>query len=198
MKSKNINQLVLAGVLCGIGIVVPMLMPKIVIGPMSFTLASHVAIFIAMFISPKLAAVVCLGTTLGFFMTTPVIIALRAASHICFALLGAVLIRKIPEIIEKPLPSTVFNGGLAFVHALAEVAVVSPFFLAGSIFKPEQLADGYVMSVLVLVGVGTFLHSLIDYTVSIMLWKPVRAALPSLAELRDCLLYTSPSPRDCS
>ena len=92
MKSKNINQLVLAGVLCGIGIVVPMLMPKIVIGPMSFTLASHVAIFIAMFISPKLAAVVCLGTTLGFFMTTPVIIALRAASHICFALLGAVLI----------------------------------------------------------------------------------------------------------
>ena len=47
MKSKNINQLVLAGVLCGIGIVVPMLMPKIVIGPMSFTLASHVAIFIA-------------------------------------------------------------------------------------------------------------------------------------------------------
>ena len=181
MKSKNINQLVLAGVLCGIGIVVPMLMPKIVIGPMSFTLASHVAIFIAMFISPKLAAVVCLG----FFMTTPVIIALRAASHICFALLGAVLIRKIPEIIEKPLPSTVFNGGLAFVHALAEVAVVSPFFLAGSIFKPEQLADGYVMSVLVLVGVGTFLHSLIDYTVSIMLWKPVRAALPSLAELRE-------------
>ena len=111
MKSKNINQLVLAGVLCGIGIVVPMLMPKIVIGPMSFTLASHVAIFIAMFISPKLAAVVCLGTTLGFFMTTPVIIALRAASHICFALLGAVLIRKIPEIIEKPLPSTVFNVG---------------------------------------------------------------------------------------
>lgn len=77
MKSKNINQLVLAGVLCGIGIVVPMLMPKIVIGPMSFTLASHVAIFIAMFISPKLAAVVCLGTTLGFFLTTPVIIALR-------------------------------------------------------------------------------------------------------------------------
>lgn len=88
MKSKNINQLVLAGVLCGIGIVVPMLMPKIVIGPMSFTLASHVAIFIAMFISPKLAAVVCLGTTLGFFMTTPVIIALRAASPYLFCPAG--------------------------------------------------------------------------------------------------------------
>ncbi|MCD7874932.1 MAG: hypothetical protein LUH17_08285 [Acidaminococcaceae bacterium] len=186
MKSKNINQLVAAGALCGIGIVVPMLMPKIVIGPMSFTLASHVAIFMAMFISPKLAAAVCLGTTLGFFMTTPVIIALRAASHIVFfAVLGALLIKKMPEIIEKPLAGTMFNGGMALVHAAAEVAVVSPFFLAGSIFKPEHLADGYVMSVLVLVGVGTFLHSLIDYTISIMLWKPVRAALPSLAELRE-------------
>lgn len=160
MKSKNINQLVLAGVLCGIGIVVPMLMPKIVIGPMSFTLASHVAIFIAMFISPKLAAVVCLGTTLGFFMISGIFLISTA-------------------------PSRAKQIWLAFVHALAEVAVVSPFFLAGSIFKPEQLADGYVMSVLVLVGVGTFLHSLIDYTVSIMLWKPVRAALPSLAELRE-------------
>ena len=125
-----------------------------------------------------------LGNDAGLFYDDAVIIALRAASHICFALLGAVLIRKIPEIIEKPLPSTVFNGGLAFVHALAEVAVVSPSFCRQH-FKPEQLADGYVMSVLVLVGVGTFLHSLIDYTVSIMLWKPVRAALPSLAELRE-------------
>ena len=126
-----------------------------------------------------------LGNDAGLFYDDACNYCSEAASHICFALLGAVLIRKIPEIIEKPLPSTVFNGGLAFVHALAEVAVVSPFFLAGSIFKPEQLADGYVMSVLVLVGVGTFLHSLIDYTVSIMLWKPVRAALPSLAELRE-------------
>ena len=35
-----------------------------------------------MFISPKVAAAVVLGTTVGFFMTTPIIIAMRAASHI--------------------------------------------------------------------------------------------------------------------
>ena len=99
------------------------------------------------------------------------------------------LIRKIPEIIEKPLPSTVFNGGLAFVHALAEVAVVSPFFLAGSIFRPERLADGYAMQrTWVRVGVNlVHIFTFVDRldTVSIMLWKPVRAALPSLAELRE-------------
>lgn len=45
MEHKNIYQLVLAGVLCAIGLVVPMVMPKVIIGPMSFTLGAHVAIF---------------------------------------------------------------------------------------------------------------------------------------------------------
>ena len=39
MEHKNIYQLVLAGVLCAIGLVVPMVMPKVIIGPMSFTWA---------------------------------------------------------------------------------------------------------------------------------------------------------------
>lgn len=91
MEHKNIYQLVLAGVLCAIGLVVPMVMPKVIIGPMSFTLGAHVAIFLAMFISPKVAAAVCLGTTMGFFVTTPLIIAARAATHIIFALVGALL-----------------------------------------------------------------------------------------------------------
>lgn len=89
MEHKNIYQLVLAGVLCAIGLVVPMVMPKVIIGPMSFTFGAHVAIFLAMFISPKVAAAVCLGTTMGFFVTTPLIIAARAATHIIFALVGA-------------------------------------------------------------------------------------------------------------
>ena len=89
MEHKNIYQLVLAGVLCAIGLVVPMVMPKVIIGPMSFTLGEHVAIFLAMFISPKVAIAVCLGTTMGFFVTTPLIIAARAATHIIFALVGA-------------------------------------------------------------------------------------------------------------
>lgn len=96
MENKKILQLVVAGVLCAVGLVIPMFMPKIVLGPMSFTLASHVAIFLAMFISPAVAVAVCIGTTLGFFLTTPLIIALRAASHIVFAVIGALLIKKYP------------------------------------------------------------------------------------------------------
>ncbi len=185
MKNKKVLQLVVASVLCAVGLMIPMVMPKIVLGPMSFTLASHVAIFLAMFISPVVAVAVCIGTTLGFFLTTPLIIALRAASHIVFAVLGALIIKKLPDIIEKPAQSMAFNGALAIVHATCEVIVVSPFFLGGSIFKPEQLADGYVMSVLVLVGGGTLIHSLIDYTIAAFLWRPVRMAMPSLISLRE-------------
>lgn len=185
MENKKILQLVVAGVLCAVGLVIPMFMPKIVLGPMSFTLASHVAIFLAMFISPAVAVAVCIGTTLGFFLTTPLIIALRAASHIVFAVIGALLIKKIPGIIEKPASSMALNGGLAIVHAACEVAVVSPFFMAGYMFKPEQLETGYLMSVLVLVGGGTLLHSLLDYTIAVVLWKPVRMAMPAVAQLRE-------------
>ena len=49
-----------------IAILIPMISPvKIQLGPMSFTLGSHVAIFIAMFISPAVALTVELGATLG-------------------------------------------------------------------------------------------------------------------------------------
>ena len=189
MEHKNIYQLVLAGVLCTIGLVVPMVMPKVIIGPMSFTLGAHVAIFLAMFISPKVAAAVCLGTTMGFFVTTPLIIAARAATHIIFALVGAFIIKRYPNIMESfdllildiMIPK---KTGLAVLHALGEVLVVAPFFFSGYMFTPEQLSNGFIMSVIVLVGAGTVLHSVMDCSISVLLWKFVRAAVPSIKLIR--------------
>ena len=102
MTKNKLYHMVLAGILCAIGIVVPMFMPRIVLGPMSFTLASHVAVFLGMFISPAVAVAVCIGTTIGFFLTTPAIIALRAASHIVFAFIGAAYLKRNPDIINRP------------------------------------------------------------------------------------------------
>lgn len=184
MKKENVLLLVLAGLLCAVGLVVPMFMPKVVLGAMSFTLASHVATFLAVFISPALAVAVCVGTTLGFIMTTPLIIALRAASHIAFALIGAMIVVRKPQIIDNVIPAVMFNLFLAFIHAAGEVAVVTPFFFDGVMFKPEQLANGFVTSVLFLVGCGTFLHSVIDFCIALFIWKPLSAALPSIKKLR--------------
>ena len=70
MNSKlNTKEVIMAALLCAIGIMIPMISPiKIVLEPASFTLASHVAIFIAMFISTKVALLVTVGTTIGFFI----------------------------------------------------------------------------------------------------------------------------------
>ena len=77
MKKHSVRHLTIAALLIGMGIVIPMVMPKIVIGPASFTLASHVPLFVAMFFSPGMAIAVALGTTFGFFITLPPIIAAR-------------------------------------------------------------------------------------------------------------------------
>lgn len=184
MEHKSIYQLVLAGILCAIGLLVPMVMPKVILGPMSFTLGSHLAIFIAMFISPKVAAAVVLGTTVGFFLTTPIIIAMRAASHIVFALVGALLIKKYTNILDKPLACLSLNAGLALIHGLGEVLVVAPFFCSGYMFTQAQLSGGFFMSVVVLVGLGTVIHSFVDCSISVLLWKCVRSSVPGIKLIR--------------
>ncbi len=76
------------------------------------------------------------------------------------------------------------NLGLAVLHALGEVLVVAPFFFNGYMFTQEQLSNGFVMSVIVLVGAGTVLHSVMDCSISVLLWKFVRAAVPSIKLIR--------------
>lgn len=131
-------------------------------------------------ISPAVAIAVCLGTTVGFFLTTNPLIALRALSHIVFATLGARYLVKHPQVIEKPVSSTLFNAVLALCHALCEVISVTPFFLMGTQFKAEQLSNGFFQAVVLMIGVVAFFHSMIDYAISIAIWKPlsrvVRAA----------------------
>ncbi len=50
--------------------------------------------------------------------------------------------------------------------------------LSGALFTPEQLANGFVTSVVLLVGLGTLIHSMLDYSISILIWKPVSLAVP--------------------
>ena len=67
MKTQNTLKLTITGLLIALGVVIPMYSPvRIMLPPASFTLASHAVIFVAMFISPKVALAVAAGTTLGF------------------------------------------------------------------------------------------------------------------------------------
>ena len=105
-RSQRTFKLVMAGLLCAIGILVPVISPvKIDLEPASFTLASHVALFLAMFISLPVAIVVCLGTTVGFFFAGfPLVVVLRALSQIVFVALGAWFLQHKKDVVSRPVP----------------------------------------------------------------------------------------------
>ena len=155
MKShKHMQVLVLASLLIAVGTVIPMLMPKIIVGPMSFTLASHVAVMIAIFISPAVAIAVALGTTLGFFMAGfPFVVVMRALTHVIWAYLGAKYAQKNPQIFEKPIKTLQFN-------------IVIPFYYGNGM--DIQM---FCYMIFGLVGLGTIIHSSIDFCITLPVWK---------------------------
>jgi niacin transporter len=175
MKKNSVRQLTITALLVGMGIIIPMVMPKIMIPPASFTLASHVPLMIAMFFSPGMAVAVALGTTFGFFLTTPVIIALRALSHIVFALIGAAYLQKKPGIVLKNGQFTLanwrfqgFNLVIGIIHSVVEMLVVSAFYFMGNM-PDTYYAQGYFYTVFILMGIGGIIHSLIDYNIAYFL-----------------------------
>ena len=177
MKKNYVSNIVLSALLCSIGIIIPTFSPyKIILEPASFTLGSHIAIFLAMFISPSVAFTVSVGTTLGFLLGGfPIVIVFRAATHVVFALTGALLLRKNPTLIKTPAKTVLFALGIGIIHAVCEVFVVMPFYF-GNNMASAYYAKGFMISVLLLVGLGTVVHSIVDFTMSIIIWKAVSAS----------------------
>ena len=166
MKKNSVQSLTYTALLIAVGIMIPLVMPiKVAIGPASYTLASHVPVFLAMFVSPGVAVLVALGTAFGFFLAFPFIIGFRALSHVVFAFLGAFYLSKRPELVDSPKKMILFNVIIGLIHAICETLVVTVFFMTGKL-SAESYTSGFFMTVFILVGVGGFIHSLIDYTIA--------------------------------
>lgn len=165
--------MVIAALLCAIAIIIPMFAPKIMMPPASFTLASHVPIFIAMFISLPVALVVAVGSTIGFFFAgMPLVIVLRAFSHILFVLVGAFILKYHSDIMTTVKGTVLYGLLLAFIHAASEVAVVTWFYF-GNLMTKSNYEHGYLFSVILMIGVGTVIHSMIDFGISVFVWRPL-------------------------
>lgn len=169
---KSIRQLTITALLVAMGIIIPMVMPKIVIGPASFTLASHVPLFIAMFFSPGIAIAVALGTAFGFFLSMPLVIALRALSHLVFAVLGALYLQKHPGILSLNGRFSLFNWKfqgfnliIGLIHSAIEMIMVSVFFFNGSMTE-AYYTEGFFYTIFILMGIGGLIHSFIDYNIA--------------------------------
>lgn len=182
MTTNKVKTMVIAALLCAIGIIIPQYSPiRIVIEPASFTLGSHIAVFIAMFISPAVAVSVALVTSLGFLIAgfLPVIV-LRALSHVIFAAIGALILKKNQKILLSIKTMIPFALLIAVIHAVAEVIVSSIFYFNGNVTK------SYLISVIGLVGLGTIVHSLVDFSIAVLIWKPLQyvVSIPVNAKVR--------------
>ena len=163
MRHFKSRELAISGLLIAVGIIIPLFSPvKIVLEPASFTLASHVPIFLALFISPYVALSVAVGTTMGFaFAGFPPVVVARAASQLVFATLGALYLKRHPLESMSPVRQRAFSLCIGAVHALGEVAVAGAFYLSGALS-----GQSFLMSILVLVGLGTALHSMFDFEIA--------------------------------
>ena len=172
MRKNSVRELTISALLIAMGIIIPMVMPRITIGPASFTLASHVPVFLAMFISPQAAIAVSLGTGFGFFLSATPVIALRALSHLIFAAIGSLYLKKHPEVALRSQTFSLFNSRfqlfnlvIAVIHSAAELVVITVFYTMGNL--PETYySQGYIYSILLLMGVGGIIHSMVDFTLA--------------------------------
>lgn len=156
MKTR---ELVLTAIFIAFSLIIPLYFGflKVYIPPFSATIASHVPVMLAIFISPISAMLVGLGSTVGFWMTMGPVIAARAATHIVFGGLGAWLFRRG----VKPWPVLL---AMLPVHAVLESLIVLPFDFT--------LYQGFVV-----VGIGTAIHHLIDMAITLALLKPLGRSL---------------------
>jgi len=184
IMNKNtirIRTMTIAALLSAIGIIIPLYSPiKIVIEPASFTFASHVPIFIAMFISPAAAVFTSIVTAFGFFINYTPIIGFRALSHVVFALTGAYILKMRNNILLSLKKSIPFVLVLSLIHAVCELIVSTIFYFS------DQTSVNYVYNVVLLVGAGTFIHSSIDFIMAAAIWAPVQKVInvPTNAKIR--------------
>lgn len=183
-KTVSVQRMTTAALLTAVGILIPTFSPlRFVLEPASFTLASHVPLFLSIFISPLTAAAVAAGTTLGFFLGGfPIMVVLRAASQIIFAVTGAFLLQKFPGIVNNFAKMQLFSFGLGLLHATGEVLAVSPFYATGAMGNTYS----YAYMVLGLVGVGTLVHSMVDFALAQLILK----ALSGQKSVRSLFRYS--------
>ena len=160
MNKTKISNMIITALLTAFAIIIPVAFGflRVYIPPaFTATLTLHVPIMVAMFISPVSAVFVAAGSAIGFIFTgLPPVIAARAGTHILFALVGAVMIRKMaPFSIAKLIIIMLVTMPL---HSLAEIFVVIPFLGEG---------ETVLYSAFFVVGVGTAIHHMLDYIITI-------------------------------
>ena len=160
--------MVITALLIAFGIIIPTAFGflRLILGPFTATITAHVPIFVAMFLSPASAVFTAIGTTIGFLVAgVDIVVTVRAASHIIFAIVGAYMIKKERSVISIGIT-------IAIIHALTEAAVVLLFFIFGQPTDPATI----IKVAFITTGVGTIIHHAIDYVIAVVIYKALEKA----------------------
>lgn len=175
-----VPHLMKASLLTAAALLIPMVSPiKIVIPPASFTLLSHLPIFMGMFISPAVAVLVNLGASAGFFLAgfPPEIVA-RALSQTIFVILFSFYIQRYKK--QFPWDNPWKVQGLSFligcVHGAGEALAVLFFYVV--IADIPLTSQWLYHSLLGLVMAGTVIHSMFDFFIAFFIARRI-GLLPS-------------------
>lgn len=158
MNNNKVRELVFAALLVAFAIIIPVQFGflKIFIPPFfTATITFHVPMFLAMLISPMVAVFVGLGSGLGLFLAgLPFPIVLRGLTHILVGVIGAKIVAK-----DKNFKKAILITGP--IHGILEALVMIPFVGIN------------VYQILIVVGLGTFIHHYIDAAIAYTLAKAV-------------------------
>jgi niacin transporter len=149
---NNVRKLTYTALLTAFAIIIPLYFSafKISVPPFTATLASHVPMFLAMFLGPAAAAMVGVGSTIGFMATTPAVVVARASTHIIVGLVGALMLK-------RGVSYTKVVAMTGPIHGILEGLAIIPFM-------------GFT-SFCYIVAVGTFVHHFADGIIANVLMK---------------------------
>ncbi len=155
------REITVGGLLTAVSLIIPLYFRgtlQIAVPNIGFsaTLASHVPTMLAMAVSPMVAFAAGAGSTLGFWITLGPIVGGRAATHIVWGVIGALLVRGNRGIVwalAVALP----------IHALGEGLVV---WLGTGTFHAGVLVTG-----------TTIIHHIVDSAFTLALLPLIRPAM---------------------
>lgn len=159
----RVKEIVIGGLLTALALLIPLAFGGVLgvtVPPFSATLASHVPVMLAMLVSPLVAFMVGAGSALGFLIKLGPVIASRAAMHIIFGVVGAIMIQR----------GFSFKAALAAtlpIHAASEALIVLLFG-----FTLQKAG--------VVVGIGTALHHSVDSLIALALYTALAVAMPKI------------------
>lgn len=166
MSSNRMDtkKMVISALLVGLSIVIPYIsLPVLPIPEFSVTLFAHLAILIAMFMGVEVAVFAGLGSILGFYLKgMPPVVVMRAASHLIFLILGALMLKKMHGKNWHVVLIGIITG---VVHALAEAIIVAFWF------KSNSISNTFMIGAPIF-----FLHHAFDYTMAVLVYTALSKA----------------------